>query len=72
MGPREKALREDAARCFPPDGEAYFKDSFSLIGLERRQLLDALEEALDGWAGATVIRGGAEDIARLRKLLEEE
>lgn len=45
-----------------------------------RQLLDALDEAIDGWEYAASYKGAflakkhgdAEDIARLRKLLEEE
>ena len=81
MGPREKALRESAARAFPSDrGVSYLADPFSQIGLERRQLQDALEEALAGWEkaarykGAYLLKkhGDAEQIARLRKLLEEE
>lgn len=80
IGPREKALRDEAAESFPPDGSAYFKDPFALAGLERIQLLDALEEALEGWEDASQYKGehlakkhgDAEDIARLRALLGKD
>lgn len=47
--------------------------------LSKARLLDALEEALNGWEYAASYKsdflrkkhGDAEDIARLRKLLEE-
>lgn len=77
MGPREKNLRENAALCFPPDGAAYFEDPLALTCLERRQLLDALDEALNGWS-RWCGRGErefpsveSERITALRKVLEE-
>lgn len=79
MGPRETALRESAVANFPPDGAAYFADPLGMTCIERRQLLDALEEALNGWEYAAGYKGeflmkkhgDAEDIARLRKVLED-
>lgn len=79
MGPREKELRDEAARCFPPDGATYFADPFAMAALEHRQLRDALEEALSGWEYAAQYKGeflakkhgDAEDIVRLRKVLKE-
>jgi hypothetical protein len=77
MGPREKALGDSAIENFPPDGAAYFADRLGMACLERRQLLDALEEALNGWEDAAQYKseflakkhGDSEDIARLRKVL---
>lgn len=79
MGPREKKLRDEVTSCFPPHAEEYFKDPLARVGLERRQLLDALEEALNGWEDAAQYKGeflakkhgDAEDIARLRKVLSD-
>jgi len=78
MGPREKALRESAAENFPPDGEGYFRVPLAQNALLGAQLLDSFEEALNGWEYAAQYKGeflakkhgDADDIARLRKLLE--
>lgn len=79
MGPRETELRAEAEQCFPHDAEDYFRDPSARVNLERRQLLDALEEALNGWEYAAGYKGeflakkhgDAEDIARLRKVLSD-
>ena len=79
MGPREKKLRESAAVSFPPDGSAYFDDFLAQHTLACVRVLDALEEALNGWEDAAQYKGeflakkhgDADDIARLRKVLEE-
>lgn len=79
MGPREKKLRDSAVANFPPDGASYFADPIGMACVERRQLLDALEEALNGWEYAAGYKGeflakkhgDTEDIARLRKVLSD-
>jgi hypothetical protein len=79
MGPRELKLREQAAESFPPDGVAYFADGLAQAALRDAQLWDALEEACNGWEDTlgykgtylTHKHGDAEDIARLRALLNE-
>ena len=75
MGPREKALRDGAAESFPPNGSAYLADRDTKYALREAQLLDGLEEALDGWEAASQFKGdylaAPHAIARLRRLLNE-
>jgi hypothetical protein len=77
MGPREKVIRENATLCYPPAGEEWLNRPESRAVLREYQLLDALEEALNGWEYAAGYKGeflakkhgDAEDIARLRQVL---
>ena len=80
IGPREKEFLAEAARDFPPDGAGYLEDPIAQTIRREKRLLDALEEALEGWDYAAQYKdeflrkkhGDNEDIARLRVLLKEE